>query len=232
MLHAPPGLVRAPLPAMTAESNRRPARVLICDDHSIFRMGLRMIIEGEPDLQLVAEASDGCQALERLARTPADLAVLDLTMPALDGIESLKRIKVRFPNVRVLVLTVHKNNMLIRQALRFGADGYVSKEEDGDVILNAIRMTLQGQPAISTGFPRAAGEPTPRPDRDPDLQKLSARELQVLALVGGGLSSKMIGTELGISHTTVNKHIEHIKAKLGIPRKAALIRFALDKRLV
>jgi len=208
-----------------------PARILICDDHSVFRSGLRMIIDGENDLVAADEAAHGGEALERLAAAPVDLVVLDLTMPGVDGLQTLKRIKAEHPGVRVLVLTVHKKNRLIREALRYGADGYVSKEEDDQVILDAIRLILRGEPAISTGFPRGPGEPAGRLRRDPELQKLSARELEVLVLVGRGLSSKMIGDELGIRHTTVNKHIEHIKSKLSIPRKAALIRFALDKKL-
>lgn len=208
-------------------------RIIIADDHFLIRSGLRLLLEAEADLEVVGEAASGKELLDLLAGRSCDLVILDLTMPGMDGIAALERLKAGFPEIQVLVLTVHKNQEFIRKALNRGACGYVIKEEQEHIILNAVRKTLNGETAISTGFsqPRFTSPEPATPRREGQLATLSDRELQVLICVAQGHSSKMIGTELGISYTTVNKHIEHIKQKLGIHRKAALIRYALSKGL-
>lgn len=215
------------------------SHIVIADDHFLIRSGLRILLESEPDLRVIGEAENGPRLLEILADRSCDLVILDLTMPALDGgLSTLSLIRQEHPGVAVLVLTVHKNQETIARALNLGARGYVIKEEAEGIILGAVRKVLSGEIAISTGF---SGErpgqstggalanqnpPAARPDDD-SLALLSGREQEVLHCVARGYTSKRIGAELGISHTTVNKHVEHIKQKLGINRKAGLIRFAL-----
>ncbi|MCR9145341.1 MAG: response regulator transcription factor [bacterium] len=205
--------------------------IVIADDHFLIRSGLRILLESEPDLRVIGEAADGPQLLEILADHLCDLVILDLTMPALDGgLSTLSLIRQQYPSVAVLVLTVHKNQETIARALNLGARGYVIKEEAESIILGAVRKVLSGEIAISTGFsgisPAQINCIAPADD-DESLALLSGREQEVLHCVARGYTSKRIGAELGISHTTVNKHVEHIKQKLGINRKAGLIRFAL-----
>lgn len=209
--------------------------IVIADDHFLIRSGLRVLLESEPDLHVIGEAADGTRLLEILSDRICDLVILDLTMPALDGgLSTLSLIRKEYPSVAVLVLTVHKNQETIARALNLGARGYVIKEEAEGIILGAVRKVLSGEIAISTGFsginpgqienvtPAAAGY-------NESLALLSGREQEVLHCVARGYTSKRTGVELGISHTTVNKHVEHIKQKLGINRKAGLIRFALTR---
>jgi DNA-binding NarL/FixJ family response regulator len=214
-------------------------RIVIADDHFLIRSGLRILLESEPDLEIIGEAGNGCELLEILATRTCDLVILDLSMPALDGLETLERIQTEFPRVHVLVLTVHKNQQTIAQALNRGARGYVIKEEQEAIILGAVRKVLSGDIAISTGFSALASQTALALSTDPEetdrhdstLALLSGREREVLLCVAQGHTSKRIGAELGISHTTVNKHVEHIKQKLGIHRKAGLIRFAVSRGL-
>ncbi|MEQ9365938.1 MAG: response regulator transcription factor [Leptospirales bacterium] len=207
--------------------------IVIADDHFLIRSGLRILLESEPDLRVIGEAADGPSLLEILADRLCDLVILDLTMPALDrGLSTLSLIRQEYPSVAVLVLTVHKNQETIARALNLGARGYVIKEEAEGIILGAVRKVLSGEIAISTGFSGVSAAQLEQavPEsaaRDESLALLSGREQEVLHCVARGYTSKRIGAELGISHTTVNKHVEHIKQKLGINRKAGLIRFAL-----
>lgn len=210
-------------------------RIVIADDHFLIRSGLRILLESEPDLEVIGEAADAAGLMEILSERQCDLVILDLTMPALDGgLSTIDRIRQDYPRVAVLVLTVHKNQETIAQALNRGARGYVIKEEAESIILGAVRKVLSGEIAISTGFSGNGADQLvaarqENRGRDESLALLSGREQEVLHCVARGYTSKRIGVELGISYTTVNKHVEHIKQKLGINRKAGLIRFVLTR---
>ena len=210
-------------------------RIVIADDHFLIRSGLRILLESEPDLEVIGEAADAAGLMEILSERHCDLVILDLTMPALDGgLSTIDRIRQDYPRVAVLVLTVHKNQETIAQALNRGARGYVIKEEAESIILGAVRKVLSGEIAISTGFSGNGADQLvaarqENRGRDESLALLSGREQEVLHCVARGYTSKRIGVELGISYTTVNKHVEHIKQKLGINRKAGLIRFVLTR---
>ena len=210
-------------------------RIVIADDHFLIRSGLRILLESEPDLEVIGEAADAAGLMEILSERQCDLVILDLTMPALDGgLSTIDRIRQDYPRVAVLVLTVHKNQETIAQALNRGARGYVIKEEAESIILGAVRKVLSGEIAISTGFSGNGADQLvaarqENRGRDESLALLSGREQEVLHCVARGYTSKRIGVELGISYTTVNKHVEHIKQKLGINRKAGLMRFVLTR---
>lgn len=213
-----------------------PATIAIADDHFLIRSGLRILLESEPGLRVIGEAADGEGLLEILRDQPCQLVILDLTMPDLEsGLSTLDRVRAEYPDTAVLVLTVHKHEETIARALNQGARGYVIKEEAESIILGAVHKVLRGEIAISTGFSAPTTEAWPPrahlspPADDASHSLLSGREQEVLACVGRGYTSKRIGKQLGISHTTVNKHVEHIKQKLGINRKAGLIRYVLSR---
>lgn len=201
-------------------------RIFLVDSRPIVRRGLRSLLLEAPDLRVVGEAAALGDFLAALPGLAADLLILDAGAPGLKNLEGLPGLKRSAPWVRILVFTAERQTAAIAHALAAGADGYLTEDEDEAVLLDAIRRVQAGAAAVSTGFSRslrpaaveAAGDGTP---------PLSVRETEILLSVARGLSSKMIADELGISYTTVNKHIEHIKRKLRISRRTALVRYAL-----
>ena len=205
-------------------------RILLADDHAIVRKGIRDFLEEDRDLTVVAEATNGEEAL-RLAREHLpDVAVLDIQMPVLNGIEATRRIKAELPGVRVLVLTAYEDDPYIFALLRAGADGYILKNADADDILRAVKAVAGGgkvlDPAVagkvfeqmSTGKPAGAAD---------QVEPLSERELDVLRLVAQGLTNKAIGKSLQISDRTVQGHLASIYGKLGVASRTEAVTKAL-----
>ncbi len=205
-------------------------RVLLADDHAIVRKGIRDFLEEEPDLQVVAEAANGSEAVRLARELSPDVAVLDIQMPVLNGIDATREIKAQASGVRVLVLTAYEDEPYIFALLRAGADGYILKNADADEIVRAVRAVAGGgkvlDPAVAakvlaqmnTGKPAAAAD---------QVEPLSEREIDVLRLAAQGLTNKAIGQTLQISDRTVQGHLASIYGKLGVASRTEAVTKAL-----
>lgn len=207
-------------------------RVLLADDHAVVREGIRRFLEEADDIEVVAEAGDGREALEKVREHRPDVAVLDIRMPEMTGVEATRRIKERFPEVRVLILTAYDDDPYIFALLRAGADGYILKTASGDELIRAVRAVYRGQSALSpevatkvvqqtvTGKPATAAE---------QVEPLTPRELDVLRLAARGLTNRAIGYELGISHRTVQGYLASIYGKLGVGSRTEAVTEAIRR---
>ena len=194
-------------------------RVLVADDQSMVRAGFRMLLTGEEDIEVVAEASNGLEAVEKAARFQPTVVLMDIRMPELDGLQATRRILAADDAARVLILTTFDLEEYIYEALRAGASGFVLKDDPPEQLIAAIRTVAAGDallsPAVTTRVIKQFTR-IPRPTPPEELQELSARELDVLRLIARGLSNGEIGRELFISETTVKTHVTHILQKLNL----------------
>ena len=194
-------------------------RVLVADDQSLVRSGFRMLLDGEEDLEIVAEAANGVEAVEKAARYEPTIVLMDIRMPELDGLEATRRILAADADAKVLVLTTFDLDEYVYAALRAGASGFVLKDEPPEQLLAAIRIIAAGEallsPAVTkrviTKFTQLPSKPPP-----PEVEELTERELDVFRLIARGLSNSEIGQELFISDTTVKTHMTHLLQKLGL----------------
>ena len=194
-------------------------RVLVADDQSMVRAGFRMLLAGEEDIEVVAEASNGKEAVDKAARFDPTVVLMDIRMPELDGLEATRRILAADPAARVLVLTTFDLDDYVYEALRAGASGFVLKDDPPEQLIAAVRTVASGDALLSPAVTkRVIGAFTrmPRPAPPRELDDLSAREREVFRLVARGLSNAQIGKELFIGETTVKTHVTHILSKLGL----------------
>ncbi len=194
-------------------------RVLVADDQSLVRGGFRMLLANEPDIEIVAEASNGLEAVEKAARFNPTVVLMDIRMPELDGLEATRRILAADAAARVLILTTFDLEEYIYEALRAGASGFVLKDDPAEQLIAAIRTVAAGDALLSPAVTTRVIEQftkIPRHEPSPALAELSARELDVLRLIARGLSNAEIGQELFISETTVKTHVTHILQKLDL----------------
>ena len=209
-------------------------RVLLADDHAVVRSGLRAVLDAEPDIEVVAEAQDGAEAVQRATAGDVDLAILDVSMPRLTGLQATVELR-RRSDVRVLILSVHDNEQYFFEALRAGASGYVLKSAANRDLVEACRAAMRGEPFL---YPNAIvalvreyleqarrGEATPS---DP----LTPRELQIVKLIAEGHTSDEIAADLVISRKTVDHHRANILAKLEMRSVADLTRYAIRRGLI
>ncbi|MFD5407887.1 response regulator [Streptomyces griseorubiginosus] len=210
-------------------------RILLADDHALVRRGVRLILDREPDLEVVAEAGDGAEAVE-LARTHAiDLAVMDIAMPRMTGLQATRELIARNPGLRVLMLTMHDNEQYFFQALRAGADGYVLKSVADRDLVAACRAAMRDEPFLYPGAVTALIRTyldRVRDGEEPPEQVLTPREEEVLKLVAEGHSSKEIAELLFISIKTVHRHRENLLHKLGMRDRLQLTRYAIRAGLI
>ncbi|MGW5917468.1 response regulator [Nocardia fluminea] len=207
-----------------------PTRVLLADDHALVRSGLRMILDAEPDLTVVAEAANGAEALQRLGETPVDLAILDIAMPRMTGLQAAREIHRQHPDVRILMLSMHDNEQYFFESLKAGASGYVLKSVADRELLQACRATMRGEPFLYPGaitalirdYLQRADNGEPLPDAI-----LTPREEEVLKLIAEGRSSREIADDLVISAKTVERHRANILHKLGLRDRLDLTRYAI-----
>jgi DNA-binding NarL/FixJ family response regulator len=210
-------------------------RILLADDHAVVRKGLRMVLDAEPDLEVVAEASDGAEAVQRGLAEDFDLAILDITMPRLTGIQASRELSRRRPELRVLILSMHDNERYFFEAIRAGASGYVLKAAADRDLVEACRATMRGEPflypdavaALVRDHLERAAEGGAHSD-DP----LTPRESEVIKLIAEGHTSREIGELLVISEKTVDRHRANILDKLGLRDRVDMTRYAIRRGLV
>ena len=210
-------------------------RVLLADDHEVVRSGLRMVLEAQSDIEVVAEAGDGAQALEQAFAAEIDLTVLDVSMPRMTGLQAAAELHRRRPELRILMLSMHDNEQYFFEALKAGASGYVLKTAANRDLVEACRACMRGEaflypPAVATlvrDYLEGArhGE---APPQDP----LTARELEVVKLIAEGHTSEEIATELVLSKKTVERHRANVLDKLGMRNRVDLTRYAIRRGLV
>jgi DNA-binding NarL/FixJ family response regulator len=210
-------------------------RVLLADDHAVVRQGLRYVLEAQPDLEVVAEAADGAEAVELGMVADVQLAVLDVAMPRMTGLQAAAELARRRPELRVLILSMYDSEQYLYEALRAGASGYVLKSSADKDLVEACRAAMRGEPFLYPAAVTAligdylervrAGETVPE---DP----LTPRELEVLKLIAEAYTSDRIALELSISRRTVDRHRENILAKLGMRDRVELTRYAIKRGLI
>jgi DNA-binding NarL/FixJ family response regulator len=221
-------------PRAPAAAGQRPVpgkiRVFLVDDHPIVRRGFQMLFSRQPDLLACGEADSDPAALERTLALKPHVAIVDLMLKVGNGLDLIKQLRAQRLNIELLVFTMRNEGIHAERALRAGADGYITKEEDPEKVIEAIRLVMQGRRYVSpevadklvsrlTGRGSAAESPA---------EQLSDRELEVLELIGKGLGSREIANALHLSIKTVESHREHIKTKLGLTRAAELVNYAFN----
>jgi DNA-binding NarL/FixJ family response regulator len=204
-------------------------RILIVDDHPVVRQGIRHVLEQEPDLRVGAEAESAAEALQCLKKQRPDLAIVDISLKGTDGLELTKWIRAQDPDLRILILSMHDENLYAERALRAGAHGYLMKAEVGEKIVIAVRKILGGEIYLSERVGQTIiSEVTGRgsaPDESP-IRQLSDRELEVFRLIGEGQSTREIAARLHLSVKTIETYRAHIKEKLGLANATQLVRYA------
>jgi DNA-binding NarL/FixJ family response regulator len=209
-------------------------RVLVADDQSMVRAGFRMLLSGEEDIEVVAEASNGLEAVEKAVRFDPTVILMDIRMPELDGLEATRRILAADDAARVLILTTFDLDEYVYEALRAGASGFVLKDDPPEQLLAAIRTVAAGDALLSPAVTRRVIERftrLSRPTPPKELAELTEREREVFRLVAQGLSNAEIGQELFIGENTVKTHITHILAKLGLRDRVQAVVLACDAGL-
>ena len=220
--------------AGSRQSRQAKARVLLIDDHAIVRQGLAELINDQPDLVVCGEADSPPEALKVIAETQPDVAIVDISLKSGDGIELCRQVHEQWPNVALLVLSMHDEGLYAERALRAGAMGYVMKQEPQETVMTAIRRILKGETHLSEPMTaKLLRSFTGKRDSAdvPPLERLSDRELQVFRLIGQGRSVKDIADELFLSPKTVETHKEHIKRKLNLDSSNDLLRYAIEARV-
>jgi DNA-binding NarL/FixJ family response regulator len=210
-------------------------RVLVADDQSMVRAGFRMLLAGQEDIDVVAEASNGLEAIEKAARFDPDVVLMDIRMPELDGLEATRRILAADDTTRILVLTTFDLDEYVYEALRAGASGFVLKDDPPEQLLAAIHTVAAGDALLSPTVTKRVIEQftrIPRPTPPKEIDDLSARERDVVRLVARGLSNAEIGQELYISETTVKTHVTHVLQKLNLRDRVQVVVLAHQTGLV
>lgn len=211
------------------------ARIMLADDHAVVRRGLRMVLEAQPDMQVVAEVGDGAQAVQRGLQDDVDLAVIDITMPRMTGLHAARELHRRRPELRILMLSMHENERYLHEALKAGASGYVLKTVADRDLVEAVRAAMRGEKFLYPGartpliddFLRRARQDLPLRE-DP----LSPREQEVVKLVAEGYTNKQIAETLVISEKTVERHRANVLDKLGMRDRVELTRYAIRHGLI
>jgi len=205
-----------------------PIRMIIADDHPVVREGLRAVLDTEPDVEVVGEATNGNEVLSMVPSLQPNLVLMDLQMPEMDGVATTRRIRRQYDDVNVLILTTYDTDADITRAVEAGATGYLLKDASRDELMNAIRLAAHGESVLS---PKVASRVMGKM-RAPAEEALSTREIEVLLEVAGGLSNKEVGRSLHISEATVKTHLLHIFAKLGVEDRTAAVTVALARGII
>jgi len=210
-------------------------KVIIADDHGVVRAGLRALIRGEPSFNLIAEATGGTEAVYLATKLKPDILLLDLSMPDLDGITVTQKVKEASPKTKMLILTVHEDEGLLRKAIQSGASGYVLKRAAESELIAAMNIVLRGDLYIDPALTRTLFVDNPAKTKAANLEliePLTPRELDVLKLIVQGYTNRQIASELSISTRTVEGHRSNLSDKLGLHNRVELVRYAKEHGLV
>ena len=218
-------------------------RLMLVDDHQVIRTGLKSFLQTQPDFEVVAEASNGQDAITLALETRPDIIIMDISMPEMDGLEATRQLKEKWPQVTVLALTVHEDKFYFMKMLEAGASGYLTKQAASDELVQAIHTIANGniylQPALARwlleDYQQLIESPLPEKREEGQavgLAALSARERGVLEMVAQGLSNYEIGEKLNLSHKTIARHRERIMNKLNMHSRTELVKFAIRTGLI
>ena len=213
---------------------RLTTRIMLADDHGLVRRGLRMILDAQPDLEVIAEASDGAEAVSVAMDTEIDLAILDIAMPRMTGLQAVRELHQRKPDLSILILSMHENEQYLFEALRAGASGYVVKTVADRDLVEACRATMRGEPFLYPGVVTALVDDYLRRARNGEKPRhpLTPRETEVIKLVAESYTNRQIAEALVISEKTVGRHRANILEKLGMGDRVELTRYAIRLGLV
>jgi len=218
-------------------TNSSPIRVVLVEDHALFRKGIVSLLTGEPGFEVVGEAEDGLQAVERVREIMPDLVVMDLNMPRTTGLEATRRILEEFPYIKIVILTISEDDQDLFEAIKAGAQGYLLKKIEPKALFDTLRGVMRGEASISRimaakvmgEFSRQSTRVASGADRSPEL---SPREIEVLELVAHGKSNKEIAVALNIAENTVKNHLKNILEKLHLENRVQAATYALRQGLL
>jgi DNA-binding NarL/FixJ family response regulator len=230
----------SPQPAASGERDSEPIRTLIVDDHALFRRGLEMVLEAEPDIELVGEASDGEEAVSKAGEALPDVILMDIRMPRSSGIEACRALKELAPSAKIVMLTISDEEEDLFEAIRAGASGYLLKDIPLDEVADTVRAVNDGQSLINpsmagkllTEFAALARRDGDEPPQQVPAPRLTDREIQVLRLVARGMNNRDIAKELFISENTVKNHVRNILEKLQIHSRMEAVMVAVREKLI
>ncbi len=215
-----------------------PIRILLVDDHTLFRSGVRLLLQRQPDFEVVAEAGDGVEGLKRAKELKPDVVLLDLNLPGLSGLETLQLLTQELPSCAVIILTVSEEADELGQALRDGARGYLVKNIDADALTAAIRRAAGGEPVIAESMTaklveqfRGQASLAPQPAGSAERHRLTARETQIVQWLARGASNKVIARELDVSESTVKIHVQNVLKKLNLTSRVQVAVYAVEHGL-
>jgi DNA-binding NarL/FixJ family response regulator len=201
-------------------------RILLVDDHTVVRRGIRMILSAQPDMEVVAEGKNGFEAIEAAGKTQPDVVIMDVNMEGMNGIEGARRIVENLPRCRVLALSMHRDAVYVREMLKAGAKGYLVKDADDDALLDAVRAVARGDAYLSPSVADSVLTDYRRHVTNP-MDLLTAREREVLQLIAEGQTNKDIASQLSLSVYTVEAHRGRLMEKLNLHSTGELVRFAM-----
>jgi two-component system response regulator NreC len=211
-----------------------PIRILITDDHGVIRAGLRALLSGLPEIEVVGEAVDGRDTLRKAVELKPDIVIMDLSMPGMGGVEATTQLTQIAPNVRVLILTVHEDESLLKEVIRAGAAGYIIKRAVEDELIHAIRVVARGDMYVHPSMTRALFSPPPSATHSSafEVETLTTREIEVLRLLAKGYTNRQIAEQLGISPRTAEGHRANLSSKLGLRSRVELVDYAQQHGLL
>jgi len=202
-------------------------RILIADDHGVIRAGLRALLADFPDITVVGEASDGSEAIAKVIELKPDIVLMDLSMPNIGGIEATRQLSQAEPAVRILILTVHEDESLLKEVIRIGAAGYIIKRASQEDLLHAIRVVARGDLYVHPAMTRSLfSEPSQVSQKTSDVETLTLREIEVLQLLAKGCTNRQIAEQLSLSPRTVEGHRANLAGKLGLRSRVELVEYA------
>lgn len=231
---------RKPYQLQIRRTKMERVRIYLADDHTILREGLKLILQGDPNFQIIGEAGDGKEALEEIEALNPDVAVVDISMPTIDGIEITRQLKKYRPDIKIIILTKHDTEEIVHELLRLGINAYVLKEDAGKDMIGAVKEALAGNIYLSPRILQHiihdyyTGKQTIESltEKGTRFSTITPRERQVLKMIAEGKSNREIGRLLRISETTVKGHRNSIMRKLGIHKSTDLIKYAVKQGLI
>jgi DNA-binding NarL/FixJ family response regulator len=207
-------------------------KILIADDHGIVRGGMKLLIDRQPDMEVIAEAEDGVDAFEQAVREKPDLCILDVSMPRMTGLQAARQIKAHLPATQVLMLSMHDDQKYVFDALKAGASGYVLKREVDTALLDAIRAVSRGEAFLTNAVERSLIREWMSDDAEGPDEPLTNREQEVLKLIAEAHTNKEIAETLHLAEKTVESHRANILRKLGMRDRVELVRYAIKRGLI